>query len=92
MKYGAYVRVKVDDLGRVTLPIDMRRMLDIKAHDKLKIFFDEENGTITLIKREKSEAVKKINEVKELVDDSRRLDEGERDALHELLDKLGGSY
>lgn len=87
-----YIRVKVDDLGRVTLPIDMRRILDIKIHDKLLLSFDEENGAITLIKRQKSEAIKKINEVKELVDDSRRLDEGERDALHELLDKLGGSY
>lgn len=87
-----YIRVKVDDVGRVTLPMDMRRMLNIKMHDKLLLTFDEETGVITLIKREKSEAVKKINEVKELVDDSRRLSEGEREVLHDLLEKLGGTY
>ena len=87
-----YIRVKVDDLGRVTLPIDLRRMLDIRVHDKLLLTFNEETGTIELIKREKSEAVKKINEVKELIDDSRRLSEGEREVLHDLLEKLGGTY
>ena len=87
-----YIRVKVDDLGRVTLPIDLRRMLDIRVHDKLLLTFNEETGTIELIKREKSEAVKKINEVKELIDDGRRLSEGEREVLHDLLEKLGGTY
>jgi bifunctional DNA-binding transcriptional regulator/antitoxin component of YhaV-PrlF toxin-antitoxin module len=87
-----YIRVKVDDLGRVTLPIDLRRMLDIRVHDKLLLTFNEETGAIELIKREKCEAVKKINEVKELIDDGRRLSGIERETLLELLDKLGGTY
>lgn len=87
-----YIRVKVDDLGRVTLPIDLRRMLDIRVHDKLLLTFNEETGTIELIKREKCEAAKKINEVKELIDDGRRLSGIERETLLELLDKLGGTY
>ncbi len=33
---------KVDDLGRVVLPIELRRTLDIAEKDSLEIYVDEE--------------------------------------------------
>ena len=37
MKSTGIVR-KVDDLGRIVLPIELRRMLDIEERDELEIF------------------------------------------------------
>ncbi len=34
---------KIDDLGRVVLPIELRRTLDIEEKDALEIFVDGEN-------------------------------------------------
>ena len=42
MKATGVVR-KVDDLGRVVLPIELRRTLDIEVKDALEIFVDEES-------------------------------------------------
>ncbi len=41
MKSTGIVR-KVDELGRVVLPIELRRNLDIKEKDALEIFVDDE--------------------------------------------------
>ena len=41
MKATGIVR-KVDELGRVVLPIELRRTLDIAERDSLEIFVDEE--------------------------------------------------
>ena len=43
---------KVDELGRIVLPIEMRRMLDIAERDELEIFV--ENDRIILQKYEPS--------------------------------------
>lgn len=40
MKATGIVR-KLDDLGRITLPIELRRTLDIADRDPLEIFTDE---------------------------------------------------
>ena len=42
MKSTGIVR-KVDELGRIVLPIEMRRTLDISEKDALEIFADGEN-------------------------------------------------
>lgn len=42
MKSTGIVR-KVDDLGRVVIPIELRRNLDIEEKDGLEIFIDSEN-------------------------------------------------
>lgn len=42
MKSTGIVR-KVDELGRIVLPIEMRRTLDIAERDALEIFVDGEN-------------------------------------------------
>jgi transcriptional pleiotropic regulator of transition state genes len=33
---------KVDELGRIVIPIDLRRILDIEVKDPVKIFVDED--------------------------------------------------
>ncbi len=42
MKATGVVR-KVDELGRVVLPVELRRTLDIGEKDPLEIFVDEES-------------------------------------------------
>lgn len=49
MKATGIVR-KVDELGRVVLPVELRRTLSIEEKDSLEIFVDEE--TIVLKKYE----------------------------------------
>ena len=49
MKSTGIVR-KVDELGRVVLPIELRRTLDISPRDPLEIFIEEE--TVILKKYE----------------------------------------
>jgi transcriptional pleiotropic regulator of transition state genes len=39
MKSTGIVR-KVDDLGRIVLPIEIRKILDIKQKDSIEIFID----------------------------------------------------
>ncbi len=43
---------KVDSLGRITLPIELRRALDISEHDQLEIYLDEDH--VVLRKSKKS--------------------------------------
>ena len=42
MKSTGIVR-KIDDLGRVVLPIELRRTLDIDVKDSLEIYVDGDN-------------------------------------------------
>jgi transcriptional pleiotropic regulator of transition state genes len=49
MKSTGIIR-KVDDLGRIVLPIELRRTLDIAERDELEIFM--ENDRIVLQKYE----------------------------------------
>jgi len=49
MKSTGIVR-RLDELGRITLPIELRRTLDVSERDPLEIFVDE--GRIILQKYE----------------------------------------
>ena len=51
MKSTGIIR-KVDDLGRIVLPIELRRMLDIAERDELEIYM--ESDRIVLQKYEPS--------------------------------------
>ena len=42
MKKSCFVR-KIDELGRIVIPIEIRQTLDIKEKDPLEIFF-KDNG------------------------------------------------
>lgn len=48
MKSTGLVR-KIDDLGRIVIPVELRRTLDIKIKDPIEIFTDD-NGEIILKK------------------------------------------
>lgn len=41
MKASGIVR-KIDDLGRIVLPIEMRNRLDLSAGDGVEIFFEDD--------------------------------------------------
>lgn len=41
MKATGIVR-KVDELGRIVIPIELRRNLNIKIHDPIEIYVDED--------------------------------------------------
>lgn len=41
MKKSCFVR-KIDELGRIVLPIEIRQSLDIKEKDPLEIFFKDD--------------------------------------------------
>lgn len=45
MKSTGIVR-KLDELGRITLPIELRRNLDVNERDPLEIFVDEDTDPI----------------------------------------------
>ena len=45
MKSTGIIR-KVDELGRIVLPIELRRTLDIEVRDEMEIFIDD--GKIVL--------------------------------------------
>ena len=49
MKSTGIIR-KVDELGRIVLPIELRRSLDIEVRDEMEIFIDD--GKIVLQKFE----------------------------------------
>lgn len=51
MKATGIIR-KVDELGRIVLPIELRRTLDIAEHDEMEIFI--ENDHVILQKYEHS--------------------------------------
>lgn len=51
MKSTGIVR-KVDNLGRIVLPIEIRKVLEIKEKDSIEIFID--NGKIVLEKYQPS--------------------------------------
>lgn len=53
MKATGIVR-KVDDLGRIVLPIELRRILDISERDPLEIYVD---GTSIILRKYQASCV-----------------------------------
>ena len=53
MKATGIIR-RIDELGRIVLPIELRRSLDISERDALVIFADENSRTLVLKKHEPS--------------------------------------
>lgn len=46
MKSTGIVR-KVDELGRIVLPMEIRKMMDIKIKDSIEIYTDEDRIVLT---------------------------------------------
>ena len=63
MKATGIVR-KVDELGRIVLPIELRRTLHIEVRDSLEIFVDEE----TILLRKYTPACVICGDANELVE------------------------
>ena len=40
---------KIDELGRIVIPVELRAVLGIKVKDPLEIFIGEEDATIILV-------------------------------------------
>ena len=53
MKSTGVIR-KVDDFGRIVLPTDMRKFLDISIHDELEVYLD---GSFIKVKKHKEACV-----------------------------------
>jgi bifunctional DNA-binding transcriptional regulator/antitoxin component of YhaV-PrlF toxin-antitoxin module len=89
MKNTLCIKRMVDKLGRVTLPIDMRRMLNIDIGDPVYISFD--GKVINVFKHDASALKASIGCVLENAYDSYDLTSSEFEELTRLLDKLGGN-
>ena len=63
MKATGIVR-RIDDLGRVVIPKEIRRSMGIKEGDPLEMFIDTENGGLVLVAYH-SEVSDKINAIAE---------------------------
>jgi len=53
MKSTGIVR-KIDELGRIVIPIELRRALDIEVKDAMEIFVDEEQIVLKKYKTEQT--------------------------------------
>ena len=51
MKNNTGISRKVDELGRIVIPKEIRNKFDIKTNDRLDIYV--ENGVISLLKNDK---------------------------------------
>ena len=56
MKSTGIVR-KVDELGRIVLPIELRRTLGIEEKDRIEIFVDGESSSCASISRPASSVI-----------------------------------
>ena len=79
MKATGIVR-RVDDLGRVVIPIELRRTLGIGEKDSLEIFVEEDSVILRKYRKdtEKAEMIAKLEsvvvdnpDVKEVLDEAR---------------------
>ena len=81
------IKCKVDSLGRVTLPIQYRRALNIEVRDDVNIEF-KDNG-LYLYKEDNTDVLKqKINDIIEVASDCTVLNGNEREELNKILSKL----
>lgn len=84
----SYILACMDELGRVVIPIQMRKMLGMKPRNNVRLCFNGESIKLTAI--DESETSKLVNEVKQLAEGNKNIKEGEYNNLCEILDKLGG--
>lgn len=63
---------RVDELGRVVLPIELRRMLGIEVKDSLEIFVDGDSVILRKYRKdtEKADMVEQLEKVKALTNNS----------------------
>ncbi len=83
---------RIDELGRVVIPKEIRRSLKIKDGDPLEIFRDKDK--LVLVKYapedDKQDAVDTLNEWLKDTEQSAALTDIERTTFKMLLDKVAG--
>jgi AbrB family looped-hinge helix DNA binding protein len=77
---------RIDELGRVVLPKEIRRKLDIKPGDKVEVYF--ENNEIRLVKPGIDWIVNYINEIEDIASTMSDLSRSEYGQLCSILNKL----
>jgi AbrB family looped-hinge helix DNA binding protein len=82
-----FIRRKVDDLGRITLPIEFRRTLGIEVQDKVNVQF-KDNGIYVFKQTEEDILKNKLEDVILAVNDCKDIDAGEVATVVKILSKL----
>lgn len=81
------IKRKLDNLGRVTIPIEYRRTLNINVKEDVNIEF-KDNG-LFIYKEDNTDVLKqKINDIIEVASDCTVLNGNEREELNKILSKL----
>lgn len=81
------IKCKVDDLGRITLPIQYRRALGIEAHDYVDMKF-KDNGMFVFKQNEKDVLKSKVDDVMLAVGECSKISVDETETLLGILSKL----
>lgn len=82
-----FIKRKVDDLGRITLPIEFRRTLGIEVHDKVNMQF-KDNGIYVYKQTEEDILKNKLEDVILAVNDCKDINAGEVATVVKILSKL----
>lgn len=82
-----FIKRKVDDLGRITLPIEFRRTLGIEVHDKVNLQF-KDNGIFVYKQTEEDILASKLDDVILAVSECKEIDAGEVATVVSILSKL----
>ena len=77
MKATGIVR-RVDDLGRVVIPKEIRRAMRVREGDPLEVFMSEDGGVV--FRKFQQTAVAEIETMREYVDDQLSYNEDEKRA------------
>lgn len=80
--------VRVDELGRFVIPIDMRRKLDIDTGDMIDVTLD--GHTINIVKTDTSYIENYIHDLKDFASHSNKISSKDYASLCEILNKLKG--
>ena len=81
------IKCKVDNLGRITLPIQYRRALGIEPHNRVNIEF-KDNGIFVYKQTEKDVLKSKLGDVVLAVSECKEIDAGEVATVVNILSKL----
>ena len=81
---------RVDDLGRVVIPKDIRKKLDINYGDKLEVFL--EDNIIGMTKPDMDNILVSMGEIIDIAGDSNKITRIEYGQLCSILNKLQASY
>lgn len=80
------VKLKVDDLGRVTIPKPVRKMLRIKERNEIYVMYD--NTKLIIPKVNDLDISESIGDVIRVASDSSAITNKEFSELNKIMDKL----